>query len=585
MAVVCAAPVLSLTLRAQTPAVPCPKVPHNAAADEALMARHWDEARAAYSAALATSPADPALLLGITRSDLALGHDGEAFDRASKELARDPASSAGLALRAEVLYWRGDLAEAGKQFSEAVKANHCNATAHFGVSRVLAARGYAEVAFTEFRAAHQLDAADPAIRAAWVARFGDPAADPKLTDAVKEQLKKYIDAEGDDTYLRQASANTIKDFTAPPPDTPCSADAPVTTLEQPLVSINSSAKASGRAGLVVKIDGQSVRLMLDTTANGLILNETAAARLKLAPMFEVADGHLVVAGKVPSVISTIKTIAIAGATFSNCGVRIARNTRVNDYDGVLGTSAFADGMIQLLYETAKFRVSSLPDTAVGSAAVRTLYTMGLQGRWSSAKPTAGTEFSRNWQNFYLIDGLIVVPGRSDGWKEGLYVLDIGTSNSWILSRKTPTHYPAALSGNLRVGFRNEFGLESVHAYRQRTNRDTEDAGQDPASIAAVGVATAVLASQKLDSAYLANQTGVSFKGIIGAMWAVRLDLSIDYHDRILRFQEDKGMGFQTLTMGANHVTDEDAARPQSTIGNLSSELEATDIPVGIEPKD
>ena len=574
--------------QSQTTTAQCPKVVHNAAADAALASQRWSDALKLYGDALdanhdAKSP-DPTLLVGVIRSELGLGRDADGLDRVEKGIARDPQNAAAPVARAEVLYWRGDLGAAGATFAAVIKADACNAVAHFGLSRVLAAKGYAEMAFTEFRMAHQLDAADPAIHTAWTARFGDPATDISPTAAsLHAELKRYNEAEADDAFLRQATDNTIKNIDAAPVDLACMATSPVTAIDQPLVAIRADSKTPPRGGLIVQINGQPLRLLLDSTANGLVLNESAAMHLKLAPSFELANGHVAIHGKVPSVISSVEAIAIGNASFAKCAVRIVRNSRVTDYDGLLGTAAFADGLIQIVYQSARFKVTPLTADPSAAPAMTRLYTMGLQGHWSSPKPNTDSDRSRSWLGFYLIDGLIAVPGKSDLWKEGLYILDLGTTPSWVLNHKTPTHYPAALSASLRIGYRNDYGLESMHAYMQRTNKDLESTEQKATSIVAIGFAAAPQASQQLDTAYLANQTGVSFKGVLGSSWVTEWNLSIDYRNRLLKMQDDKGMGFQRLTRGAAYV-DETGANFTET-SSSSPQPQTTEAPVGIEPRE
>ncbi len=137
--------------------------------------QRYDAALREYDAGVAAAPGDPSpYIAGVTLLAGLKRHD-EALARVQTRARAEPNNRARyLQLQGEVLAMRGDLAGAGKAYSEAVAAAPQLLSAHLGKARVLRAAGKTEEALQALAAGEKLLPAEPMLsttRAEWLTRL------------------------------------------------------------------------------------------------------------------------------------------------------------------------------------------------------------------------------------------------------------------------------------------------------------------------------------------------------------------------------------------------------------------------------
>src|SRR5580700_12257307 len=103
----------------------------------------------------------------------ALANDGvaTAWRLAQKALSDAPESAAAHEFAGEVLFRRGEFAEADAEFKAALEWDPRSALAWWGLGRVAECTSMNKTAVEDFRRAYQLDPKDPRILGTWILRL------------------------------------------------------------------------------------------------------------------------------------------------------------------------------------------------------------------------------------------------------------------------------------------------------------------------------------------------------------------------------------------------------------------------------
>ena len=341
-------PVLVIT---RTPAEP--DEPHSlAAAKHLLQRRKLDDALALYNELTSGAEAASAYA-GIARVRLHQENLADALAAATKAVGLKADSADAHAALGEVLFRKGQILLAQKEFLPFVKADTKEARSYLGMYRVLRAASYYKSAKVMIDEAYAFDPEDPEIVANWT-----------RSASIQDQIKT-LEAELQDSTLdasRHARAmfqlSILRERLAT--RRPCSmvskSDSTTLTLEPLLYNTHT---LTGY-GLKVKMNGSASRLQVDTGASGILVERRVAEKAGLKRLEDTKISGVGSEGLAAGYVAAVDNIQVGDLEFHDCTVTVIEKKTKLDIDGLIGADVFSRFLIELNFPEAKLKLSPLP---------------------------------------------------------------------------------------------------------------------------------------------------------------------------------------------------------------------------------
>ena len=198
--------------------------------------------------------------------------------------------------------------------------------------------------------AHELDPQDPDIQRYWI-----------RTRSRQKRIKNLEDelSQADEKGGSRARLQRSIDFLKTPPGENCRLVGNVTSTETPLVRLLEDADHPRGVGLAVGVDGAKSKLMLDTGASGILINQKLADKAGIA---KIVDTDIAGVGdqNTRSYMGIAKSIKIGQLEFQNCPVEVIEGRSVLDDDGLVGADVFDPFLAEIDMPGGKLRLSELP---------------------------------------------------------------------------------------------------------------------------------------------------------------------------------------------------------------------------------
>jgi tetratricopeptide (TPR) repeat protein len=447
------------------------------------------------SVLLCAGPLDDTLATGRK----ALGNDGvaTAWKIAQKALGDAPDSAAAHEFAGEVLFRRGQFAQADAEFKNAVGLEPRFATAWWGLGRVAECAAMNKTAVEDFRRAYELNPRDPRILAAWIPRLhGQERA---------AALEAYAAMVGDTTESKDLRERTELSKALDGRDVTVLAS-PYQAAEIPLQAFENGATHVRTYGLVVVVNGSPVKLVLDTGASGIVMSRTAAERAGLA---RLADATIRGIGDNAKGTGGYRALAehfrIGDVEYRNALISVADQSLEGIEDGLIGSNVFSEFLITLDFAGRKLRLDLLPGYRPGEE---------FQDRVESPE-------MRDAARVFRFGHILLVPVRV-GSREGLFVLDTGAAST-MMSYDLAAEV-SKLNHNDKTGLRGLSG--KVGDVYQTGNVVLEFAG----------FAQKNLAMTAIDTWQLSHRLGTEISGFLGLPVLDLFTLTIDYRDGLVKFE-------------------------------------------------
>jgi tetratricopeptide (TPR) repeat protein len=442
----------------------------------------------------------------------ALANDGvaTAWKLAQKALNDAPESAAAHEFAGEVHFRRGEFAEADAEFKAAVEWDSHYALAWWGLGRVAECASMNKTAVEDFHRAYELNPKEPRIVAAWIARLSGRPNGNELNAAIHQyeaMLKEAGDNSGADPKtleeLRQraefARAMNGREVTA--------LATPYQAAEIPLQAFVSGATHMRTFGLEAMVNGQPVRLVLDTGAAGIVLSHPAAERVGLT---RVADMTVRGIGDNAKLTAGYRAIAqrfrIGGVEYRDAAISVADQSFTGIEDGLIGSNVLGEFLITLDFAGGKLRLDPLPGYHPGEP---------FQDREVSPQMESATRVFR-------FGHLLLVPVRVGAASNRLFVLDTGSAASLI------SYQLASAVGNL-----NRDDKTALRGLNGRVG-DVYQTGHVVLEFA--GFEQKNQAMTAFDTWELSHRLGTEISGFLGLPVLDLFRLTIDYRDGLVRFE-------------------------------------------------
>jgi predicted aspartyl protease len=442
---------------------------------------------------LAAGPVDDTLATGRK----ALGNDGvaTAWKLAQKALSDAPDSAAAHEFAGEVLFRRGQFVQADAEFKNAIELDPRFALAWWGAGRLAGCAAMNKTAWEDFHRAYELNPKDPRILAAWIPRLHGQ----ERAAALATYLAAVgATAESDELRQRIELAKALDGREATVLASPYRAvDIPLRGFE--------NASHTRTYGLEVLVNGNPVKLVLDTGAAGIVMSRAAAERAGVA---RLANGTVRGIGDSAQGTAGYRGIAqhfrIGDVEYRDAVISVADQNMAGIEDGLIGSNVFAEFLITLDFAGGTLHLDPLPGYHPGDEFQDRVEGPGMQ----DAAPV------------YRFGHLLLVPVHVNS-HEGLFVLDTGAASTMM-------SYDMAAE----VSHVNRDDRTTIHGMSGKVG-DVYKSGDLELEFA--GFRQKNLGVTVIDTWELSHRLGTEISGFLGLPVLDLFTLTIDYRDGLVKF--------------------------------------------------
>lgn len=477
-----------------------------------LRTRKYDEAVKQYTK-LAAGGTNPGLAYaGLARAYLKLNDVDEASAAAAKAVEVAPTLDDAHVALGEVYFRQGKIADAEKEFIALIKMNTANPRAYLGEARVSAASSYFKQAKLMLDRARLLGSDDPDIRFASV---GERNYQQEMAGLHKELMldtQYLIERKKDPRVIVNGEPVDLTSdiLNSTVPIDPCHVASETSSLQTNLVPIFQGPKDVRGFGLMVKVDGVSSKLELDTGSTGILIDRKIAEKANIKRLMGMGIGGIGDKGDANGYVGLAESIQIGDLEFQNCYVRVIEKNAAVGRDGLIGTDIFSDFLIDVDFPNQKFRLSELPHLPEG------------------ADPRFHNRFiapeTKTFSPAYIFGKDLAISTKVNGSAPKLFLLDTGgglDSMSPIAAREF-THVS-------RDSTTTVYGLNG--------SVDKLFSG-DEVTLQFANLSQKVRDIVAFDTEGISRSIGTEISGIIGFPTLRLLEMKIDYRDGLVQFNYD-----------------------------------------------
>jgi predicted aspartyl protease len=445
-------------------------------------------------AALYAGPLEDSLATGRK----ALQNDGvsTAWRIAQKALSDAPDSAQAHEFAGEVLFRRGDFAQADAEFKNAVGLAPQFGLAWWGLGRVAECAAMSRTAAEDFKRAYELSPKDARILAAWIPRL---RGQERAAALERYQAAMAASAESKEFQQQMVMARSLEGRRL------MTLASPYRATEMPLLGFVSGVTHMRTYGVQVMVNGTPVKLVLDTGAAGIVMSKNAADRAGLTRISgatvagigdnaKASDGYRALAEK----------FQIGDVDYRNALISVSTQNIAGIEDGLIGSNVFAEFLITLDFAGGKLRLDPLPDYD----------SKELQDRREIPE-------MKDAARVFRFGHLLLVPVRVNS-KTALFVLDTGAARSMMSydlaaeASKANRDERTTISGlNGKVGdvYRTGDVLLEFAGFSQKN-----------------------LGMTAIETWELSHRLGTEISGFLGLPLLDLFKLTIDYRDGMVKFE-------------------------------------------------
>ncbi|HYL37003.1 MAG TPA: aspartyl protease family protein [Bryobacteraceae bacterium] len=449
--------------------------------------------------AAGAAPVDNTLALGRK----ALLNDGvaTAWKLAQQALLQAPDSVAAHEFNGEVLFRRGEFAHAETEFRAALRRDEKFALAWWGLARIAECSSLHKTADGYFRRAHELDPKDPRVFGDWAARLKGQLridaleqyasmVDPSRTLDELAELRQQIQ------LAQSVGERRVMTMTSPYQKT-----------EIPLAAFVGETTHMRTYGLETDLNSTKLRLVLDTGASGILISRQAAEKARVSALSAATFRGFGDSAKISTGYRGIaQRLRIGPIEFHDALVGVSGQDFVGAEDGLIGTDVFADFLVTLDFAAQKMRLDPLPD-----------YQPGDDQPHDRSIAAGMQSFTR----VFRFGHLLLLPGRVNGSREGLFAIDSGSAKTLISSG-----FAAELGNVTRDSRAGITGLSGRVADVYKTG---------DLLLEFAGFRQKNLGITAFDMWDISRRFGTEISGFLGLPLLDLFTLSIDYRDGLVNF--------------------------------------------------
>lgn len=478
----------------------------------------YDQALAAYTAIVPVGGAEAAAAYaGIARVYLAKANTEEAYAAAQKAVALTPDHAPAIVALGEVYFRQGKLNEAQAAFSKPLRACDLDARAFLGLYRLYAVSLNWKHAKFDIDQAYKLAPGDPDIQRAYT---GTLSANERIA-----ALKEYLAGATDDDEESRAGLKKELDVLQAESEKPqgCRLVTRLKSTEATLEPLNDGPKNVHGYGLIVKLNGVSSRLLLDTGASGILIDRKIAEKAGIKSVTDIHIGGIGDVGPTAGFLGHAGKIQIGQLEFDDCLVQVSSGRTVMDSDGLIGANVFRHFLVDIYMPANKLKLSELPSYPDEPASEVSLDSRLSQPvHWHDRYVPPGME---SYTPVFEFGHGLLIPTSVNSSSPKLFLIDTGAfDNQLSLAEakevtKVSTEYAdevRGLSGKVKTVYSaSNATIQFSNVRQQREDLVT------------------------IDLAHVSDDFGTEISGVLGFAMLWMLDIKIDYRDGLVDFTVEK----------------------------------------------
>jgi Tfp pilus assembly protein PilF len=495
-----------------TPALSAPMT----AALKLYRGEKYDQALAAYTAILPVGGAEAAAAYaGIARVYLAQANTAEAYAAAQKAVALTPDRAPAIVALGEVYFRQGKLNEAQAAFSKPLRACDLDARAFLGLYRLYAVSLNWKHAKINIDQAYKLAPDDPEIERAYT---GTLSAKERI-EALKQYLANAKDEDEPSRAGLKKQLDVLEAESEKGAQGGCRLVTKVKATEATLEPLYDGPKNVHGYGLIVKVNGVSSRLLLDTGASGILIDRKIAEKAGVKSVTDIHIGGIGDVGPTAGFLGQAGKIQIGQLEFEGCFVQVSSGRSVMDSDGLIGANVFRHFLVDIYMPANKLKLSELPPYPDEPASEVSLDSRSSQPvHWHDRYVPPGME---SYTPVFEFGHGLLIPTSVNSSPPKLFLIDTGAfDNQLSLAEakevsKVSTEYAdevRGLSGKVKTVYSASNAIIQFSDIRQQR--------EDLITI---------------DLAHVSDDFGTEISGVLGFAMLWMLDMKIDYRDGLVKF--------------------------------------------------
>ncbi len=517
-----------------------PDLAHNALSEAYRHYRsgEFDAAIQSYYEVLQKTPKSPDAYTGLTRIYLKQKNVERAYEIVTNGVKATDAPTVHAAL-GEVYFRQGKIFEAAQEWANVINKGNPSARAFWGLSRVRTATSFYKQAKEMLDKAHELDPTDPDIQKYWINSLSreeqiqfweNYLATPTNDDAeTRADMQHHLD------YLR-AMQNQ--------PNHACRLVSHVPSTEVKLLKILTDPRHMRGYGLAVSLNEKRGKLVLDTGASGILIDQGLARKAGIAEVSETDIGGLGDKARSGGYFGFANSIKIGELEFQDCRVSVIEKRSVLGDDGLIGGDVFSAFLVDIDFPNEKLRLNPLPKRPDENTTDVTLQN-GKEASASNGDPSTertGPDLRlksspsahhgprdryiapemQSYTEVFRFGHDLLIPTRISDTTVRLFLLDTGSSSN-LMSLKAaqestkvhgdPNRHVQGLSGSVaNVYSADKAVLQFGHLRQENQEMIT------------------------FDLSHISDRVGTEISGVLVFTTLHLLEIQIDYRDGIVNFK-------------------------------------------------
>ena len=459
---------------------------------------------------------------GVVRSYLKLDKVQQAWETAQQGIKTAPEQSLTHSAMGEVLFRKGKIEEAQREFITAYNMSERDARAPYGLYRVYRSASYHAQARKMLDTAYAIEPQDRDIQRSWMVYRPRKEKIPALEQELAKETDKKERA-GTQKYLEFLKAADKQPHT-------CQLATKVTETQVPLKVLMPDPQTMEGVELKATINGKAMNLLLDTGASGILIKRGAANGAGLVPAIESKISGVGDEGAIKGYIAYADSIRVGALEFQNCMVGVA-DTRereiLSGMDGLIGADVFSSYLVSIDFPGERLTLKPLPiapgKDAPDAATLLTATGLSEDDDASSHDRYIAPEM-RNYTPFFRFGHYMLIPTKIGNTYPKLFMIDSGAFWSSITPEAAREVTSLGYDLDLQVS-----GLSGEVKSMAKARRAVLQFGH---------VKQENLNMWSMDLSGISRSAGVEVSGFLGYTALAFMQMDIDYRDGLVNFSYD-----------------------------------------------
>lgn len=457
----------------------------------------FQDAAAAYRSILKTDKSSASGYSGLVQSYLKIDDVSAADEASSRAVATLPQSALAHAIRGDVYFRQGLLADAESEYRAALKLDQKCARGLLGMGRIFTAVSSNSQAQDYFASAHDLDPDDGDALYYWAVLQPYPASVHQLEKHLAEYRSTPEEERREREFIELVRGIGERQAWVGPKE--------ISPTEIKLELVSPRPGQVLGLGVHVKFNNSvNAIFLVDTGASWMTIPRKLAEKIGARKISDYGIEGVGDSGPASGYFAWVDKIAVGDVEFHDCVVHVATKNDLGGVDGVIGTDIFAKYSVTIDSPAHKLSLAPLAGKiATGNERVQSV----TDGR-------IGASFS--------FGHILLLNTQVNSSFTGLFVLDSGANTSSISPQTAQRLGKLHEARNRVVGASGEVNNVGI----------LEDA--------IVKFSAKPAPKQDLvafDRQGLSRQLGTEVSGFIGFDMLSRMKVKIDYRDGIVEFEQ------------------------------------------------